>query len=47
MNAAAALVVSGEASDFRDGVGVAAASIDSGAAARALDRLVQISQETE
>jgi anthranilate phosphoribosyltransferase len=45
MNAAAALVVAGAASTFKDGVGLAAASIDGGAAARALETLVAISQD--
>jgi anthranilate phosphoribosyltransferase len=45
MNAAAALVVSGVALDLGDGMARAAASIDSGAARRALDALVAISQE--
>ncbi len=40
LNAAAALVVGGRVQTLRDGVGVAAASIDSGAARTALDRLV-------
>ena len=45
MNAAAALVVSGVALDLGDGMARAAASIDSGAARRALQRLAAISQE--
>jgi anthranilate phosphoribosyltransferase len=44
MNAAAALVVGGKAQDLKDGVGLAAASIDSGAAAAKLARLVELSQ---
>jgi len=43
LNAAAALVVAGKASDLRDGVGIAAKAIDSGGAQKALDRLVAIS----
>lgn len=45
MNAAAALVVSGVALDLGDGMARATTSIDSGAARRALDALVAISQE--
>jgi anthranilate phosphoribosyltransferase len=45
MNAAAALFVSGVALDLGDGLARAAASIDSGAARRALETLVAISQE--
>ena len=45
MNAAAALVVGGKAKDLKDGVGLAAASIDSGAAARKLGQLVELSRE--
>ena len=37
LNAAAALVVAGRASDLRDGVRLAAAAIDDGRAARMLD----------
>jgi anthranilate phosphoribosyltransferase len=44
-NAAAALLVGGKARDLKDGVAVAARSIDSGAARAALDRLVRLSQE--
>jgi len=44
MNAAAALVAGGKARDFKEGVGVAAQSIDSRAAARKLDALVTFSQ---
>ena len=40
LNAAAALVVAGKAADLREGVALAAAGIDSGAARRALERLV-------
>lgn len=43
LNAAATLIVGGRAGDFPNGLRLAAASIDSGAAARVLERLVQIS----
>lgn len=43
INAAAALVVAGKAASLRDGVGQGAAAIDSGAARRALDRLIAVS----
>jgi len=46
MNAAAALVVAGRAGDFREGVGLAAASIDGGAAREALLQLTAISKGT-
>ena len=42
-NAAAALVVGGRAKDLNDGMEIAARSIDSGEAARRLDRLIKIS----
>ncbi len=41
LNSAAALIVAGKAGNLRDGVGLAADSLDRGAAARVLDRLVQ------
>ena len=44
MNAAAALVVGGRARDFKEGVALAAQSIDSGAAAARLAGLVALSQ---
>ncbi|MCS6892835.1 MAG: anthranilate phosphoribosyltransferase [Rhodovarius sp.] len=44
LNAAAALVVAGRAADLRAGVALAAASIDSGAAAGVLQRLRQATQ---
>lgn len=44
LNAAAALVVAGVADSLEHGLAVAAASIDSGAAAAALARLVEVSQ---
>jgi len=43
LNAGAALIVAGRARDLRDGVAQAATSIDSGAAKRALERLIAIS----
>lgn len=45
VNAAAALVVAGHAEDWRAGANAAAASIDGGAAARALARLVETSND--
>ncbi len=45
MNAAAALVVGGKARDLKEGVGLAAQSIDSGAAQRKLETLVEFSQK--
>jgi anthranilate phosphoribosyltransferase len=44
MNAAAALVVSGLAADYREGIARAARSIDEGKAREALDALVRISK---
>jgi anthranilate phosphoribosyltransferase len=44
MNASAAIVVGGKARDFKEGVALAAQSIDSGAAAAKLDGLVTLSQ---
>lgn len=46
MNAGAALVVGGKAADLKDGVERAAASIDSGAARAALERLIAASNGT-
>ncbi|MBO6716597.1 MAG: anthranilate phosphoribosyltransferase [Rhizobiaceae bacterium] len=43
LNAAGALVVNGKAANLRDGVGIAAQAIDSGAALAALDKLVAVS----
>lgn len=43
LNTAAALVVGGQAASLADGVQRAAKSIDSGAAARALERLIEVS----
>ena len=45
LNAAAALIVAGKADSLTDGVGIAAALIDGGDAAKALDRLVAITNE--
>ncbi|MGQ0457564.1 MAG: anthranilate phosphoribosyltransferase [Hyphomicrobium sp.] len=45
LNAAAALIVAGKAASLEDGVARAADSIDSGRAARALDRLVAVTNE--
>jgi anthranilate phosphoribosyltransferase len=45
MNAAAALTAGGKARDLRDGVTLAARSIDGGAARAKLDALVQLSQK--
>jgi anthranilate phosphoribosyltransferase len=44
MNAAAALVVGGKARDFKEGVALAAQSIDSGSAAAKLQGLTLLSQ---
>jgi anthranilate phosphoribosyltransferase len=43
LNAGAALVVGAKAGELREGVSLAARSIDSGAAGRALDRLIAVS----
>jgi anthranilate phosphoribosyltransferase len=45
VNAAAALVLAGRASDWREGMVVAASSVDGGDAARALARLVETSND--
>ncbi len=45
LNAAAALIVAGKADGLDDGIEKAEASIDSGRAARALDRLVAVTNE--
>ena len=45
LNAAAALIVAGKASDLEDGVAKAQTAIDSGRAAQALDRLVAVTNE--
>jgi len=47
LNSAAALVVGGMAADLRGGVKLAAEALESGAAARVLDRLIQITNSTE
>jgi len=47
LNAAAALIVGGKAQSLPEGVELAARSIDSGAAQRALDRLIAISNGRE
>ncbi len=44
-NAAAALVIAEKAGDLRDGVALAAEAIDSGGAAKVLDRVIAISNE--
>jgi len=45
VNASAALVAAGRAKDFRDGMALAAQSIDSGAAREKLERLIAFSNE--
>jgi len=45
MNAAAALVVGGRARDLKEGVGLAAHAIDSGAAQQKLETLIEFSQK--
>ncbi|MAE67555.1 MAG: anthranilate phosphoribosyltransferase [Phycisphaeraceae bacterium] len=47
LNAAAALVVAGIADDLAGGLGLAGEALDSGAASRALDRLVAVTQEAD
>ena len=47
VNAAAALVLAGRAADWLAGMAAAAAAVDGGAAARALARLVETSNEYE
>ena len=46
LNAAAALIVAGKAANLREGVQRAARAIDEGAATRALDKLVAVTNET-
>lgn len=46
LNAAAGLVVAGASSDLSAGIAMATAAIDSGAAQRALDALIETSQDT-
>jgi len=43
MNAAAALVAGAKARDFKEGVGLAAHAVDTGAAARKLEALIALS----
>lgn len=45
LNAAAALVAAGLATDFREGVGIAVHALDSGDAGAVLDRWVRVSQQ--
>jgi anthranilate phosphoribosyltransferase len=45
INAAAALVVAGNAKDLKDGLRLAAHSIDSGEAEGRLDRLIVVSND--
>ena len=45
LGSAGALIVAGRTGSLREGAAMAAQSIDSGAAARALDRLAQITNE--
>ena len=45
LNAGAAILVGGGAGDLRSGIAKAREAIDSGAAARVLDRLVALSEE--
>ena len=45
LNAAAALLVAGKAKTLRDGVALAAESIDSGKAKRVLEALVKLSHD--
>jgi anthranilate phosphoribosyltransferase len=47
LNAAAALVVAGQVTDIAAGLEAAAESVDTGAAASALERLVQVSQKAK
>jgi anthranilate phosphoribosyltransferase len=46
MNAGAVLVVSGAAADLKQGISQAGASIDSGAAKRALEALIEITNRS-
>lgn len=45
LNAGAALIIAGKAADLREGIAAAARSIDSGAAAEVLERLVVVSNQ--
>lgn len=47
LNAAAALIVAGKADSLRTGIEKAEVAIDSGQAARALDRLIAVTNDTE
>jgi len=47
LNSAAALVTAGKASDLKEGLVIAAESIDSGAATQKLEQLALISQQTD
>ena len=47
LNSAAALIVGGKATDLRGGVALAAEALESGAARRVLDRLIEITNSTE
>ncbi|HYX89069.1 MAG TPA: anthranilate phosphoribosyltransferase [Gaiellaceae bacterium] len=47
LNAAGAIAAAGHTRDLREGLGVARAAIDSGAAAARLEELIRFSQETE
>jgi anthranilate phosphoribosyltransferase len=44
INAAAALIVAGKATDLREGAALAASAIDTGAAKAKLERLIAVSQ---
>mgnify|MGYP000541347913 CR=1 FL=1 len=46
LNAAAALVIAGKAADLKEGAALAAESIDSGAAKKAVETLAKITQDT-
>ena len=46
LNSAAAIVAGGKAKDLKEGIAVAAQAIDSGAAKRKLEQLVEITQKT-
>jgi anthranilate phosphoribosyltransferase len=45
LGAAGALIVAGRIRSLREGIAIAAESVDSGAAARALERLIRITNE--
>ena len=46
LNAGAALIVGGKCADLKEGAARAARAIDDGSAARALDKLVAVTNET-